>query len=89
MYRKTCYGFLNQGVFATAHRPPSRVCSEVSNTEAVIAAPSLVGEHVEIFDGIIDALLLRRALDPQADKNRCYLASAYSEYILIFTFICF
>lgn len=89
MYQKTCYGFLNQGVFETAHRPPSWVCSEVLNTEAALIAQLLAGKHVEIFDGIIDALLLQRTLDPLPHKNRSYLASAFSEYILIFTFICF
>lgn len=85
MYQKTCYGFLNQ----CAHQPPSWVCSEDLNAEAALIAQLLVGKHVEIFDGIIDALLLQRALDPPPHKNRCCLASALSEYILIFTFICF
>lgn len=89
MYQKTCYGFLNQGVFETAHRPPSWVGSEVWNTEAALLAHLLVGEHVLIFDRIIDALLLQRALDPPPHENRYHLASAFSEYILIFTFICF
>lgn len=70
MYQKTCYGFLNQGVFETAHRLPSWVCSEVLNTEAALITQLLLGEHVEIFDGIIDALLLQKALDPPPLKKQ-------------------
>lgn len=67
----------------------SWVASEAWNTEAALPAQLLVGEHVLIFDRIIDALLLQRAPDPPPHKTRCYLASAFSKYILIFTFICF